>query len=94
MVNLRENRHDTNTGVVLKHRSEISFKDGRIFCGTYGAGGRCRYSEVVEFHHSHGRIAYGYVGYSIFQLGCGWNDDNAVTQFREKRSQRMAYNKK
>src|SRR5262245_12623327 len=76
---------DTNTGGRIK-RVQRYVGDDEAFCATYGDGlADIDLRALLEFHHSHGRIAtltavHPRSNFGLLKL----DDDHAVTEFEEK----------
>ena len=76
---------DTNTGGRVK-RVEQYIGDDETFCATYGDGlANIDLRALLEFHHSHGRIAtltavHPRSNFGLLKL----DDESAVTEFEEK----------
>jgi glucose-1-phosphate cytidylyltransferase len=84
-VTFAETGLDTNTGGRIK-RVERYVGDDETFCATYGDGlANVDLRALLEFHHSHGRVAtltavHPRSNFGLLKI----DDDHAVTEFEEK----------
>jgi glucose-1-phosphate cytidylyltransferase len=84
-VTLVDTGQETMTGGRLKRIAEF-IKDEESFCFTYGDGlSNVNISELIQFHHSHGKMATLTAVYPPGRFGAiDIQHNNLVTSFKEK----------